>query len=306
MKYLNIYKKLNLETEKEIFDYFIDNLNDSIFTWDYFVNFIKVKTNILKIEKELNLLNVLIGKKNIEKEFINLIKEYPKVRIVLPLLIAVRKNKLKTLKIISNYKTLIPENKLNLFDPKIKLDNNLEKELLKYFNISGLKDIFKNKNVKNIVDYCFGVEVGLDTNARKNRTGKSMEILVENILKQLNNHIKFKWISQATSKKIKNLWNLDVKIDKTNRKFDFAVFHKKQLYLIETNYYSGGGSKIKSTAGEYKQLNDFIKKQGFKLIWITDGLGWKTTLNSLKETFKYNDYIFNLKIVNNALKEIFG
>ena len=38
---------------------------------------------------------------------------------------------------------------------------------------SGLLKIFKDKTVKNIVDYTIGIEVGLDSNGRKNRGGNS-------------------------------------------------------------------------------------------------------------------------------------
>ena len=183
MKYLQTYKKLNLkENEKDIFEYLIETLTDSIFTWDYFIAFEKVKKNIHLVEKELNLLNVLIGKENIETELINLVSEYPNVKKVLPILIAIRNNKLKDLKIIDDFEELKSESKVELFNPNIELTSEIKEDLINFFKESGLKDIFQDKNVKNIVDYCFGVEVGMDTNARKNRTGQSMESIVENII----------------------------------------------------------------------------------------------------------------------------
>ena len=139
------------------------------------MDFEKVKNNISTIERELNLLNILIGKNNIEEELVNLVLEYPKVRKALPILIAIRNNKLKNLKIIDDLENLISESKADIFNPSKPLSSELEKDLLNFFSESGLKDIFQQKEVKNIVDYCFGVEVGLDTNARKNRTGTSME-----------------------------------------------------------------------------------------------------------------------------------
>jgi len=293
MKYLQTYKKLNLrEDKKEIFEYLIQTLSDSIFTWDYFVNFHKVKTNIHIIEKELNLLNVLIGKENINKEFINLVEEYPSVRKILPILIAIRNSKLRELNIIDDFEELISESKTELFNPKIKLTTKLKEDLVLFFNDSGLKNIFQKKEVKNIVDYCFGIEVGMDTNARKNRTGQAMEGIVEKIIQKFADKNNLDYIPQATQKKIKEKWNFDINIDKTNRIFDFAVFEKSKnkIFIIETNYYGGGGSKLKSTAGEYQYLFDFLKNQEIDLIWITDGLGWKTTTKSLFETFLHNDY----------------
>ncbi|MCD5425222.1 MAG: type II restriction endonuclease [Methanosarcinaceae archaeon] len=308
MKYLQTYKKLNLkDDEEDVFKYFLETLNDSIFTWNYFVNFEKVKKNIYSIEKELNLLNVLIGKNNIEKEFIDLISEYPNIRKVLPILVAIRNNKLKDLKIIDDFEELISRNKIDLFNPKVKLKNKLKEDLLTFFKESGLKYIFQNKNVKSIVDYCFGIEVGMDTNARKNRIGQLMESIVENIIQKFSEKNDLEFIYQATQKKIKEKWNFDIKIDKTNRNFDFAVFKKSKnkIFLIETNYYSGGGSKLKSTAGEYKDLFNFLKNQNINLIWITDGLGWKTTKKSLFETFSHNDYLINIELIKQgALEDI--
>jgi type II restriction enzyme len=308
MKYLQTYKKLNLENdEKKVFEYLIETLTDSIFTWDYFVDFEKVKKNIHLIEKELNLLNVLVGKKDIDKEFINLISEYPNVRKVLPILIAIRNNKLKDLKIIDDFEELNSESKVTLFNPSVELSSEIKEDLIAFFNDSGLKNIFQDKDVKNIVDYCFGVEVGMDTNARKNRTGQAMESIVEKIIQKFSEKNNLEYIPQATQKKIKEKWNFDIELDKTNRIFDFAVFEKSKnkIFLIETNYYGGGGSKLKSTAGEYQYLFDFLKTQGIDLIWITDGLGWKTTKKSLFETFLHNDYLLNIELVKKGvLKDI--
>ena len=308
MKYLQTYKKLNLkDDDKEIFEYLIETLKDSIFTWDYFVEFQKVKKNITKIEKELNLLNVLIGKEAIEIEFINLVTEYPKVRTVLPILIAIRNNKMKETKIIDDFDELISENKDNLFNPSEELTNELKKDLLAFFNNSGLKAIFEDKDIKNVVDYCFGVEVGMDTNARKNRTGKSMESIVEKIIQKFSKENNLEYIPQATQTKIKSRWGVEIELDKTNRIFDFAIFNKSKnkIYIIETNFYGGGGSKLKSTAGEYQYLYDLLSKQGIDLIWVTDGLGWKTTKKSLFETFIHNDYVFNIELIKqDILKDV--
>lgn len=283
-----------------------DTLQDSIFTWDYFTDFEKVKKNVKKIEKELNLLNYLIGKENLEEEFLSLVEEYPKVRKILPILIAIRDDKLSCTPVITDIETLVPENKKYIFyDP---IDENIKKELLIFFKESGLKDIFESKAIKNLVDYCFGVEVGFDTNARKNRTGYIMEKLVYKFLEEFCEEDKnLQFIEQATQKRIKEFFNYDIKIDKNSRRFDFALFDKakNRLFLIEVNYYSGGGSKLKATAGEYQYLNDFVKSQNIDFIWITDGKGWLTSLKPLEETFIHNDYVINLEMLkNDILKEI--
>lgn len=308
MKYLPTYKKLNLPDDKEtIFKYLVETLKESIFTWDYFVDFEKVKENVVKIEKELNLLNVLIGKSDIEKEFIKLIEEYPKVRTVLPILIAIRNSKIRETHLIDDFDVLLSENKEPLFNSNTPLTPKLKTDLIKFFNDTGLKKIFTDKNIKNIVDYCFGVEVGMDTNARKNRTGTSMEKLVEKIVENFCIKNNLEYMSQATQNKIKTKWNFNVQLDKTNRIFDFAIYSKtkNKIFVIETNFYGGGGSKLKSTAGEYKALSDFLKTQKIDLIWVTDGIGWKTTKKALYETFLHNDYVVNIELIKkDVLKDI--
>ena len=284
------------------FNYLKDTFQDSIFTWDYFTNFEKVKLNVQKLKVELNILNSLIGEENIEKEFIKLINEYPKIRQALPLLIAIRKDKLKDTPIITDMDTLIAENKKHIF--YAELNEDIKKELLLFFRESGLKDIFQNKYIKNLVDYCFGVEVGFDTNARKNRTGTLMENMVSNYLNDFCKENKnFSYVEQATQKRILETFNYKIKIDKSSRRFDFAMYNKNtnKLYLFEVNFYSGGGSKLKATAGEYQYLNDFIKSQGLEFIWITDGKGWLTALNPLEETFNHNDYVINLDMIKNGI-----
>ncbi|WP_434637563.1 type II restriction endonuclease [Sulfurimonas sp. NW7] len=281
-----------------------NTFQESIFTWDYFVDFEKVKLNVQKVKVELNILNSLIGEDNIEEEFIKLVDEYPKVRQALPLLVAVRKDKLHDTSIITDMNTLIAENKQYIFyDP---INDNIKKELLIFFCESGLKDIFQNKYIKNLVDYCFGVEVGFDTNARKNRTGTLMENLVSKFLDAFCEKNKnYSYIEQATQKRIRETFDYNITIDKNSRRFDFALFNNdiKKLYLIEVNYYSGGGSKLKATAGEYQYLHGFLKSQNIEFIWITDGKGWLTALNALEETFNHNNYVINIDMLKNGILE---
>lgn len=304
MKYLDTYEKLNIKKdENEVFEHLIETFTDSIFTWNHFVDFEKVKIKLKKIEPELNLLNVLIGKEDIEKCFIDLVKGYPKIRKALPILLAVRD--IKKFNIIDDLEELTSNNKQDLFDPSVKLTSEIETDIIVFFKDSGLSDIFKNKNIKNIVDYCFGIEVGMDTNARKNRTGEAMESTIERIIKKFSETNNLEYIPKATKSKIKQKWGYDINLDKTNRIFDFAVYNKSKnkIFIIETNYYGGGGSKLKATAGEYRQLFDFLKNQGIDLLWITDGIGWKETKKPLFETFLHNDYLFNIELIKKGVLE---
>lgn len=290
-----------------------NTLQESIFTWDYFTNFEKVKKNVKKIEKELNLLNYLIGKENIEEEFLSLIEEYPKVRKILPILIAIRNNKLSETSVVTDEELLNAENKKYIFNDPI--DEKIKEELLIFFNESGLKDLFESKSVKNLVDYCYGVEVGLDTNARKNRTGKLMEELCENFMISFVEEYKdFKLLREATKVHILQEFNIEVNTQingydkkKNDRRFDFVLYDtkKKKLYIFEVNYYSSRGSKPNSIAREYSDLFVLLKNQNIEFVWITDGQGWLKMLNALEQTVNNNDYVINLDMLKNGiLKEI--
>ena len=183
-----------------------------------------------------------------------------------------------------------------------EVDKKTEEEIVKFYEESGLKEVFEKQDVKNIKDYYFGVEVGLDTNARKNRKGKQMESITENYLER--DFPSSNIIPQASKSRIKDKWGIELDFEeiKTNKHFDFAVLSEENnLYLIEVNYYSGGGSKLKSTAGEYQNYEAELKEENAKFIWITDGKGWETAKNPLEETFINNDFVLNLKMVSEGI-----
>lgn len=305
MKQIQCYKDLKLNSSDEIFKYLLDTLKDSIYTWDYFTDFEKCIFNVKKFEKELNELNTLINieSKSIDNKLLEIVNNNYKVKEALLLLLALRIDKLKDTAIIEDFNLLESNNKYNLFKSKNFLLKDEQKELLNFFEESGLKKFFIDKEVSNLIDYCKGVEVGMDTNARKNRTGDSMEKICESYIEKLCDKNEYDYISQATANKIESKFGRKIKLDKINRRFDFAINTSENCYLVEVNFYSGGGSKLKATAGEYKELSNLLNEQGLEFIWITDGKGWNTAKTALRETFNHNDYIFNLNMVKDGVLE---
>ncbi|MCI4626168.1 MAG: type II restriction endonuclease [Candidatus Magnetoovum sp. WYHC-5] len=278
----------------------MSTLKDTITKWDYFVNWRKIFENLKEVEIDLNIMNYLIGKNEIENEFYALIKKHPSVIRIIPILLACRQ---KYFKILTNYSYEEFEYKCYSFTPKDKLTDTEIAETVEFVKSTGFLTFLEKQKIKNLVDYVIGVEVGLNSNGRKNRGGNEMENIVQYFIKELSLRNGFEYINQATADKIKQKWGLKLTVDKSYRVIDFAVFNSKRLYLIETNFYSGGGSKLKSTAGEYKTMYDFWKKDGHCFIWITDGLGWQTAKLPLQETFIYIDYVLNLDMVANRLLE---
>ena len=297
MKYLDIYKTIGCKSNKETFQYLISNLKDSNTYWDYFVNWTKVFGNIRDVELNLNILNYLIGKKDFDKEFRYLLKKHPSVNSVIPVLLACRD---KNFNILTKYTGDGLQYDSFTFKDSSVDDAQIEKAL-GFVKGTGLISIFKEEKIKNVVDYVTGVEVGLDSNGRKNRGGTTMENIVEVFIKKICDDNEFEYIRGATSRKIKAKFNKDVPVDKSSRIYDFAIYNNKQIYLVETNFYGGGGSKLKSTAGEYKSLYAFLSKAGVPFIWITDGQGWRTTERPLEETFNHIDYLFNLSMLEQGI-----
>ncbi|KUK49928.1 MAG: type II site-specific deoxyribonuclease [Parcubacteria bacterium 33_209] len=264
---------------KKDFNKLINTFKSSIKTWDYFVNWEKVFSSKEELEIILNKLNYLLGKEDLKKEFKRLYDSNPDIVKALPILLAVRE---KEIELFDN------KTKKSEFFNFSKLDNNFEK-YYKFLENTGLVKLFQKDGIKNLVDYVIGVEVGLDSNGRKNRGGKIMEKVVESFIKDFSKKNNLEYLSQVTPSMIKKNWGVNIKINKSERNFDFAIYNKNngKIKIIETNFYNGGGSKLKAVCGEFKNLHKEIVKQGVDFIWITDGNGWKTAKKPLEEVYNH-------------------
>ena len=295
MKYIDKYKEMNILSENAAFEYLISNLKDTIRTYDFFVAWEKVLGNVAGIEIVLNILNTLIGKDDVSNQLKEIIKKYPEVVPVIPLLIAVREKNIKIAEISGDFE-------YSFAKQKSYTDAEIDK-IISFAERSGLLKVIANKSIKNLVDYSIGVEVGLDTNARKNRSGTSMENLTEVYIKSICEKHRFRYLSQATVMKIKQTFGKCVFTDKADRHFDFAIDTRTKIYLLEVNYYSSGGSKLKSVAGEFSNLFSLVKNNETGFIWVTDGEGWLTAKRALAETFLTTDYVMNINMIEQGLLE---
>lgn len=287
------------------FSEWLSGFRDSIADYGYYIDFEKVHRNVDNIKVELNILNSLIGSKNIETDFENLMRKYPEVLKCIPLLLAVRTNEIYCQ----------DENGGHLFQfdfGKYPPNSHAHYERYKYFmRETGLFDLLENHIVNNLVDYATGVETGLDSNGRKNRGGHLMEDLVESFIRKAGfvkgkTYFKEMYIHQITEK-----WGLDLSAisnqGKMEKRFDFVVKTPNMIYGIETNFYGSGGSKLNETARSYKTLaleTDTI--DGLTFVWFTDGKGWTSARNNLEETFDVMEHIYNIKdLENGIITEVF-
>ena len=301
MKKLNFYKKNNLNSSIEVFDYFLKTMIPNNRTWDYFLNWNKIVSNTEKYSSELGFLNTLCGSNSFDEELRFIVKKNPRIIKLFPVLLAIRDQKISVLDSFS-----LPEFHFKDFSFNKSIDEKEIDLFVEFFKKSGLKDLISKGKITNIHDYVLGVEAGLDTNARKNRGGTIMEGIVKNLLKNVYSLNSSNLIEQATNKKVQELWDISLPTYKTNWTPDFIVKSNDKLFCIETNFYSSGGSKLKSTCGEYKEVYKFCKSHRIEFIWITDGGGWKTAKKPIEETFLDTDYIFNLTMIKDGiLDELF-
>lgn len=270
---------------REQFEYFISQLKETNTTLDFYCDFEKINNNVESISIKLNQLNYLIGQDDIDAAIRRLWEENSSVFNILEILIAVRTTDKK---------------KAIMSDGNIKLINTLfdsVEGVIEYIHGTGLDKVFKNKQIKNLVDYVFGVETGLDTNARKNRSGHLMERHVASIL---DNH-GISYQQEVYSTEYPEL----AVLGEDKKRFDFVIETNCNKYLIEVNFYSGGGSKLNEVARAYSELSPKINAvDGFKFVWITDGIGWKSAKNKLEEAFYTIPSIYNLKNINEFIEQV--
>ena len=270
------------------FNLWLSTMRDSIATWTYYTDFNKVYENVQKIKVELNILNSLIGSQNIEEEFKTIVTEYPKVLGVVPILLAKREMEIKVQDADGCY----------VFDFS-NMNYTVEQYTL-FMRNSGLFDLLQNHLINNLFDYVLGVEVGMDTNGRKNRTGHVMEDLVESFLIKAGLVKGKTYFKEMYASEIEKKFHLDLsKLNndgKAEKRFDFVfVGPLGTIYGCECNFYGSSGSKLNETARSYKTLAEESKLiSGFEFVWFTDGIGWRNARHNLEETFDILNHLYNL------------
>lgn len=270
---------------KKDFQEFLNQLCETNSTLASFVDYKKIQNYVDKISIKLNQLNYLIGRDDLQASIEKLFAENPSTFNVLEILIAVREGHKKCI--------------LDASGKIISLKSYYESpsQICSFLKETGLEEIFHNKKITNLVDYVFGIEVGLDTNARKNRGGKQMEQTVSGIFE--NNQIPF--LEEVNHTVFGNLTSLGDDL----KRFDFVVKTKKKTYLIETNFYNGGGSKLNEVARAYSDIAPKINQYPeFEFVWITDGIGWMSAKNKLQEAYSLIPSVYNLTTLKDFVKKV--
>lgn len=270
---------------KEQFAQFMSQLKETNATLGFFCDFKKIQANVEAISIKLNQLNYLIGQEDLDAAIRRLWQENSNVFSVLEILIAVRASDKK--------KAIMPDGNVRLLSTFF---DNVE-GVIEYIHGTGLDGVFQNKQIKNLVDYVFGVETGLDTNARKNRSGHLMEGQVASFFDKAG-------ISYREEVYSTEYPELSV-LGEDKKRFDFVVETGRCKYLMEVNFYSGGGSKLNEVARAYSELSPKINAvDGFEFVWITDGIGWESAKSKLEEAFYAIPNVYNLTSIEDFIKQV--
>lgn len=298
-----IIKEKNQDTNQDIdeernFDQWLSKFRISISGYNYYIDFKKVVKNVEKIKIELNILNTLIGSKNIEEKFESIITKYPETLKCIPTLLAVRQNR------------IFAQDEEGSFMYNFNEMNYSVEQYKVFMRKTGLFDIISNHLVNNLVDYALGVETGLDSNGRKNRGGHQMENLVEEYIKDAGFVRDKTYFKEMYLADVETKWNIDLSAlsnkGKARKRFDFVIKTDSMIYAIETNFYGGtsGGSKLNETARSYKMLSQEADTvDGFTFVWFTDGTAWRSARGNLRETFEVMEHVYSIDDMEHGIME---
>ena len=258
------------------FDRFMSQLKEINQTLDFFCDFKKISQNVEDIKLSLCMLNSLIGSSDLRKSVETIWSRDKKAFSVMDILVAVRtRDKKKILDSVGNCISL--ESMFTSID-----------SVMTFLTETGLGDVLQKQQIKDLVDYVFGIETGLDTNARKNRSGHVMENMVSNIFAEAG--VPFR--QEVYSREWPSITEV---LGDDEKRFDFVVETPSTVYLIEVNFYSGGGSKLNEVARSYSDIATKINSiDGFEFVWITDGMGWRSAKNKLQEAYGIIPSVYNL------------
>lgn len=268
------------------FDQFMCQLQETNQTLDFFCDFKKINQNVENIKLSLCILNSLIGTTDLRRSVETIWYRDKSAFNVMDILIAVRSEGKKKV--------------LNSLGECVVLDTLFKSVdgVLEYLNDTGLADIFEKQKVKDLVDYVFGIETGLDSNARKNRSGHVMEAMVAKIFDEHG----IQYRQEVYSRE----WDAITRVlGDDEKRFDFVIETTNKIFLVEVNFYSGGGSKLNEVARSYSDIAPKINSvSGFEFVWITDGIGWESAKNKLQEAYNIIPDIYNLTSIHELIKKI--
>ena len=290
------------QPNQDKFDYFMSTRTRTNRTPSYWVDWDKVNRNMNLYRGKLAQLDCLVGQTDIFKKASKLFTKDPDLLSVIPILLGTHTTKLDVM--LNNPNSTFKSYVLDFKQPDI---SHINRYVL-FMQQTGLLNTIANQLTEPLYNFAYGIEVGLDTNARKNRSGFQNEAILAHTLNKIkHDNSNLEVATQITGATIKKQWQIEVPepIDKKRvggRIYDGAIFNKAsgKVTIIETNFYNSNGSKLKAVAGEFSNVFEYINSHNSKqvnFVWISDGCGWDQSKNPLREAFDIIPNIFNLHMV---------
>ncbi len=283
------------------FEDWLKSFTDNINNWNYYVNYNTAYENTASVKRQLALLNTLKGSANIEDEFRDLVKEYPECIKAIPLLLAVRED---VIAITEN------DRRLDFNFRNMNYDVELYVEFMRK---TGIFELLQSHVIGDLLDIGLGINIGLDSNARKNRGGDQMEDLVEFYIREAGFVLDISYFKEMYLHEVEEKWGYNLSSISADgvakKRFDFVVkpIGSEEVYICECNCYSSSGSKLNETARSFKTISLESKDvEHVHFVWFTDGAGWLKAKGNLKETFLVQEDLYNIAdLKNGIIKEIF-
>lgn len=293
--YLDFLKYSDLHDVKR---YFFDTLLVTNHDHKFFVDWKKVRDKVSEYEVQLNILNTLIRSSNFDNKLRFILKNYPEVLPCIPLLMAVRECNLDVMDDFQNN----PDSIIHYdFSERILSPEEIDK-IVTFVEKTGLKSFFLDLSMASLQDYMYGIEVGTDSNARKNRSGDIAEVMLKNKIEEIKHEVGIKIVMEQ--KTFKQLEKVEISVPDRlrERKADFIILKQSGVAVdVEVNFYNVGGSKPQEIVDSYIHRQEELRASRMHLIWITDGPGWRKGLNQLEKALDKIDYILNFKLVKIGL-----
>jgi type II restriction enzyme len=296
---LSFYKlRYGIAAADAAFEKFVGTLQ-SYFDADYYVGWDKIYEKIERHRPELYLLSSLCSAQNKKKAARDLLIDYPKVIMVLPLLMACR----KSVQLMDRQ----GESHVTSYEFPKKARQLSRDEIEHYARFLCESRILELlEHIKSVPDYVTGVEVGMDTNGRKNRGGecgvKAIQPHVSEALK------KFPAVQSKAEATFDFLASQRCCLPEEFRyeRWDWAFWTKdepRRLTVMEVNHFGSGGSKLKAIAREYIGRQKALSAAGVGFIWVTDGMGWLKSRHVLREAFDAVGYLVNVRLAGDGQLE---
>ncbi len=295
------YRSLNLQSlsEDTIRAEFIRTLIDSNRDHKFFVDWVKVKGSVAEQRQALATLSGILPRPDRKQALKDVIQRDPSVIPVIPLLVAWRLND-------DHGRVLSDDEREGLkaieydFSKRTTISATEAAKIADFCEATGLLGAFEG--LTDLLPYYIGVEVGMDTNARKNRSGKFMEDRIEPLAQDLAKKHGWRLFRQRKFSSLK-AEGIDTPPGLENRKFDLTFVRPDRKISMEINYFDQLGSKPQEVVDSYIQRGGESQRAGWEFVWVTDGPCWKVDPPQLQKGFGAMDAVMNLSFCKRGVLE---